>query len=136
MPLKKGSSKKTISKNIETEMKSYKKTGKIGTSKPASKEKAAKQAAAVAYSKAGKKKNDENSESMKKKDKNLADNYPPYDKVTRGDIIAGAKGKDQKGGKNNKKGKKADENCEECEAIRESFNNFVKSTLIKAFSLE
>ena len=27
------------------------------------------------------------------KDKNLADNYPPYDKVTRGDIIAAVKGK-------------------------------------------
>lgn len=27
------------------------------------------------------------------KDKNLADNYPPYDKVTRGDVIAAVKGK-------------------------------------------
>jgi len=32
-------------------------------------------------------------------DGNLANNYPPYDKVTRGDVIAGATGKDQKGGK-------------------------------------
>ena len=37
-------------------------------------------------------------------DGNLANNYPPYDKVTRGDIIAGALGKDQMGGK--RKGKK------------------------------
>jgi hypothetical protein len=40
-------------------------------------------------------------------DGNLANNYPPYDKVTRGDVIAGATGKDQKGGK--KKDVKADE---------------------------
>ena len=35
----------------------------------------------------------------KKGDGNLANNYPPYDKVTRGDVIAGATGKDQMGGK-------------------------------------
>ena len=52
MPLKKGKSKKTISKNIKKEMKEYKKTGKIGTSKPKSTNAAQKQAAAVAYSKA------------------------------------------------------------------------------------
>jgi hypothetical protein len=40
-------------------------------------------------------------------DGNLANNYPPYDKVTRGDVIAGATGKDQKGGK------KAEESVEE-----------------------
>jgi len=40
-------------------------------------------------------------------DGNLANNYPPFDKVTRGDVIAGATGKDQKGG--NKKDVKADE---------------------------
>ena len=38
----------------------------------------------------------------KKGDGNLANNYPPYDKVTRGDIIAGATGKDQMGGKKKK----------------------------------
>jgi hypothetical protein len=32
-------------------------------------------------------------------DGNLANNYPPYDKVTRGDVIAGSTGKDQMGGK-------------------------------------
>jgi hypothetical protein len=36
-------------------------------------------------------------------DGNLANNYPPYDKVTRGDIIAGATGNDEMGGKNRKK---------------------------------
>lgn len=35
----------------------------------------------------------------KKGDGNLANNYPPYDKVTRGDVVAGALGQDQKGGK-------------------------------------
>ena len=38
----------------------------------------------------------------KKNDGNLANNYPPYDKVTRGDVIAGAKGEDQMGGKKKK----------------------------------
>lgn len=52
MPLKKGKSKETISKNIKGEMKKYEKTGKIGTSKPKSKKKAQKQAVAIALSKA------------------------------------------------------------------------------------
>ena len=34
-----------------------------------------------------------------KNDGNLANNYPPYGKVTRGDVIAGATGNDQMGGK-------------------------------------
>lgn len=38
-------------------------------------------------------------EGKKKGDGNLANNYPPFDKVTRGDVIAGRLGKDQKGGK-------------------------------------
>jgi len=38
-------------------------------------------------------------EAKKPNDGNLANNYPPYDKVTRGDVIAGATGKDQMGGK-------------------------------------
>ena len=42
-----------------------------------------------------------------KGDGDLANNYPPYDKVTRGDVIAGATGKDQKGGK--AKGKSVEE---------------------------
>jgi len=53
MPLKKGASRKTISDNIKTEMHEYEKTGTIGNnSKPESKKKAVKQAAAIAYSKA------------------------------------------------------------------------------------
>ena len=45
----------------------------------------------------------------KKGDGNLANNYPPYDKVTRGDVIAGALGQDQMGGKSKKKLKKVEE---------------------------
>jgi hypothetical protein len=40
------------------------------------------------------------SKSKKPNDGNLANNYPPYDKVTRGDVVAGRLGKDQMGGKN------------------------------------
>jgi len=40
-------------------------------------------------------------EEASKGDGNLANNYPPYDKVTRGDVISGRLGKDQKGGKKN-----------------------------------
>jgi chitinase len=54
MPLKKGSSQKTISSNVGEMVRSFKKTGKIGTSKPASKKKAQKQAVAIALTKAGK----------------------------------------------------------------------------------
>lgn len=52
MPLKKGKSKKTISKNIGELVKSYKKKGSIGTSHPKSKKAAQKQAVAIALSKA------------------------------------------------------------------------------------
>lgn len=52
MPLKSGSSQKTVSSNIKELMHAYKKKGTIGTSKPKSKKKAIKQAAAIAYSKA------------------------------------------------------------------------------------
>lgn len=54
MPLKKGSSQKTISGNIGEMVRSFKKTGKIGTSKPKGEKAAIKQAAAIAYSTAGK----------------------------------------------------------------------------------
>ena len=54
MPLKKGSSRKTISSNIRELVGDYDKTGGIGTSKPASKKAAVKQAVAIALSTAGK----------------------------------------------------------------------------------
>lgn len=49
MPLKKGSSQKTISTNIGEMVRKFKDTGKIGTSSPGSMRKAQKQAAAIAY---------------------------------------------------------------------------------------
>lgn len=54
MPLKSGSSQKTIGKNVKELMGAYKKSGKIGSSKPESKKAAQKQAVAIALSKAGK----------------------------------------------------------------------------------
>lgn len=54
MPLKKGSSRKTVSANIEEMVDEWKKDGAIGTSRPASKRKAVKQATAIALKKAGK----------------------------------------------------------------------------------
>lgn len=54
MPLKKGSSSKTISSNIGEMVRSFKKTGKIGESKPKDIKSAIKQATAIAYSTAGK----------------------------------------------------------------------------------
>lgn len=54
MPLKRGSSQKTISRNIGELVGGYKEKGKIGTSRPKSKAAAVKQAAAIAYAKAGK----------------------------------------------------------------------------------
>ena len=56
MPLKTGRSKKVVSENIGEMVSKYKKTGEIGTSKPASKGRAVKQAAAIALSAAGKSK--------------------------------------------------------------------------------
>jgi hypothetical protein len=53
MPIpKKVKSKKDISKVIKGEVKKYKKSGKIGTSKPKDIKAAKKQASAIAYSKA------------------------------------------------------------------------------------
>jgi hypothetical protein len=68
-------------------------------------------------------------------DGNLANNYPPYDKVTRGDVIAGATGKDQMGGK--KKIKKIREEYSDwrqdlCEVINNSTNKDVKKIAEKS----
>jgi len=59
MPLKKGKTDKIIGDNISELMGSYKKKGKIGTSKPPSKKKAQEQAVAIALNQAGKSKMDE-----------------------------------------------------------------------------
>jgi hypothetical protein len=56
MPLAKGKSQKTISKNVSTLVRDYEKRGRIGTSRPASKAAATKQAVAIALQKAGKQK--------------------------------------------------------------------------------
>jgi hypothetical protein len=56
MPLKSGSSKKTIGKNVSELMGSFKGKGKIGSSHPKSKKAAQKQAVAIALNKAGKSK--------------------------------------------------------------------------------
>jgi len=52
MPLKTGKSNKTVQSNVSELMKKFKKTGKIGTSKPTSNKAAQKQAVAIALSKA------------------------------------------------------------------------------------
>jgi len=54
VPLKRGSSQKTISSNIGEMVRSFKKKGRLGTSKPSSVGAATKQAAAIAYATAGK----------------------------------------------------------------------------------
>ena len=53
MPLEKGSSRDTIGANIAGMVDEYKLEGHIGTSHPASKQKAVKQATAIALTKAG-----------------------------------------------------------------------------------
>jgi hypothetical protein len=56
VPIKKGRSQRVISENIGEMVGSYKKTGRLGTSKPKSTKAATKQAAAIAYEKAGRSK--------------------------------------------------------------------------------
>jgi hypothetical protein len=53
MPLKTGSSKSVVGRNIKTLVDEWKKDGSIGTSHPPTKTKAVKQAVAIALSKAG-----------------------------------------------------------------------------------
>jgi hypothetical protein len=50
-------------------------------------------------------------------DGNLANNAKPYDKVTKGDVVAGRLGKDEMGGKKKKVKEATDEKCEECGMI-------------------
>ena len=57
MPLRKGSSQSVVSSNIKTLVDDWKKDGSIGTSHPATKKKAIKQAVAIALGKAGKSRN-------------------------------------------------------------------------------
>lgn len=52
MPLEKGTSRATVSRNISEVMRSYKKKGKIGTSKPETEAKALKQAVAMSLEEA------------------------------------------------------------------------------------
>jgi len=56
MPLKTGKSQKAVQSNVAELIHKYKKTGKIGSSKPKSKKAAQKQAVAIALSQAGKSK--------------------------------------------------------------------------------
>ena len=56
MPLVKGKSDKAVSKNVSTLVGDFEKSGRIGTSKPASKAAATKQAVAIALRKAGRSK--------------------------------------------------------------------------------
>ncbi len=53
MPLAKGHSRKTVSANIAEMVDEYKKEGHIGASHPETKQKAVKQAVAIALTKAG-----------------------------------------------------------------------------------
>jgi len=113
MPLKKGKSKKIISKNIETEMDKYKKTGKMGKgSKPKSKKAAVKQAAAIAYSKAGKGKKVNESAKLAKKD------YDKYGKVETPE-------QEYKGSK--------DKAIKKAKSLKESFDSLVKNVLKRIF---
>lgn len=74
MPLKSGSSKKTVSSNIGEMVRSFKKKGTIGTSKPKSTAAAVKQATAIALSKAGKSnKKADGGSIVKKQEKRIKD---------------------------------------------------------------
>jgi hypothetical protein len=56
MPLVKGKSNKAVSKNIQTLVDDFQRSGRIGTSKPTNKAAAVKQATAIALQKAGRQK--------------------------------------------------------------------------------
>lgn len=71
MPLKPGSSKKVISSNVKELVGAYKEKGKIGSSRPASKAKAVKQAVAIAYEKAGKARKADGGSIVKKQEERI-----------------------------------------------------------------
>jgi len=105
MPFKKQSSKKTVSKNKETEMKKYNKTGKAGKSKPGSgKDKVVKG-----------KKLTEAAKAKKDYDKDGRVKTPEQKfKGSRDKAIKKAKGK-------------------KTSTLKENFNNYIKDLLKKAF---
>jgi hypothetical protein len=57
MPLRKGSSQAVVSSNIKILVNEWEKDGSIGTSHPATKQKAVEQAVAISLKKAGKSRN-------------------------------------------------------------------------------
>jgi hypothetical protein len=57
MPLRKGTSQAVVSSNIKTLVHEWEKDGSIGSSHPATKQKAIKQAVAISMKKAGKSRN-------------------------------------------------------------------------------
>jgi hypothetical protein len=57
MPLRKGTSPAVVSSNIKTLVNEWEKQGSIGSSHPATKQKAVKQAVAISLKKAGKSRN-------------------------------------------------------------------------------
>jgi hypothetical protein len=57
MPLRKGSSQATVSSNIELLLHEWQKDGLMGSSHPATRKKALKQAVAIALTKAGRSRN-------------------------------------------------------------------------------
>jgi hypothetical protein len=57
MPLKKGTSQAVVSSNIKTRMHEWEEEGSIGSSHPATKQKAVEQAVAISLKKAGKSRN-------------------------------------------------------------------------------
>ncbi len=76
-------------------------TDKSGKKHPATRVQGSKSVAADKDADKERKKHDKDLDEGKG-DGNLANNAKPYDKVTRGDVIAGRLGKDEKGGKNKK----------------------------------
>jgi hypothetical protein len=65
MPLRKGSSQAVVSSNIKILVNEWEKDGSIGSSHPATKQKAVKQAVAISLQKAGKSRNTEPRERKK-----------------------------------------------------------------------